>query len=260
MPQIHPTAFVHPTAQIDSTVTIGAYSTIASQVTIGEGTSIASHVRIDKGSRIGNHCSVHHGAVIGTLPQSIAHDPREETYCVIGDYVEIREFCTVNRATKESRTTRIAHYTRMLPYSHVAHDCHIGEHVTLSDFVQLGGHVHIGNHTIMRMMSAAHQFSNIGTYCDIAAMARKDIPPFTRFGHHHAAFEGVTVDLLREHHFDENTVREIEHAYKILYQSGLNFSDGVKELRNLLPEKKHIGEIVHFVESSKRGIVKGSRS
>ncbi|NNE39241.1 MAG: acyl-[acyl-carrier-protein]--UDP-N-acetylglucosamine O-acyltransferase, partial [Gammaproteobacteria bacterium] len=50
---IHNTAIVHPNAEIDNDVEIGAYSVIGDDVRIGKGTRVASHVVIKGPTVIG---------------------------------------------------------------------------------------------------------------------------------------------------------------------------------------------------------------
>ena len=55
---IHPTAIVHPGAELDSNVEIGPYSIIADNVYIGSGTVIGPHVVIDPYVSISKDCRV----------------------------------------------------------------------------------------------------------------------------------------------------------------------------------------------------------
>jgi UDP-N-acetylglucosamine acyltransferase len=50
---IHPTAIIHPGAQLADNVSIGAYSTIGEHVVIGAGTTIASHVVVEGWTELG---------------------------------------------------------------------------------------------------------------------------------------------------------------------------------------------------------------
>ena len=49
---IHPTAIVHPKAELDSNVEIGAYSVIADNVYLGSGTVVGPHVNIISDNRV----------------------------------------------------------------------------------------------------------------------------------------------------------------------------------------------------------------
>ena len=99
-PVIHASAVVHSGAQIDPTVSIGAYSIIGENVVIGRGTSIASHVVIDAHTQIGEDNIIHSFNSIGGPPQDKKYSG-EPTALVIGDRNTIREFCTFNRGTSQ---------------------------------------------------------------------------------------------------------------------------------------------------------------
>jgi UDP-2-acetamido-3-amino-2,3-dideoxy-glucuronate N-acetyltransferase len=68
--KIHPSVFIHPTAEIEN------------DVEIGEGTRIWRHCHIRRGAKIGSHCNLGHGVYI-------------DTNVVIGDRVKIQNGVSV---------------------------------------------------------------------------------------------------------------------------------------------------------------------
>ena len=56
MASIHPTAVIHPEAELAEDVRVGPYSVIGPGVRIDGGTEIASHVVIDGPTKIGKNC------------------------------------------------------------------------------------------------------------------------------------------------------------------------------------------------------------
>ena len=70
---IHPQAIVHPTADLDTGVTIGPWTLIAPGVRIGARTEIGAGVLIEKDTTIGVECKIHKGAVLGTDPQDLKY-------------------------------------------------------------------------------------------------------------------------------------------------------------------------------------------
>ena len=48
---------------------------------------------------------------------------------------------------------------------------------------------------------------------------------------------------------------DIKKAYRYLFRSDLNQSDALAKVKEELSHSKHINEILHFYESSKRGII-----
>ena len=61
---IHPTADIDPSADIDSTVSIGPFSVIGKSCAVGGQTVIGAHCVIENGSKIGAGCRIDSGAII----------------------------------------------------------------------------------------------------------------------------------------------------------------------------------------------------
>ncbi len=103
---IHPTAVVHPGAEIHPTAKIGPYAVIGERVKIGAHTQIDAHVVIEGWVEMGDRNHIFPGAAIGLDPQDLKYggDP---TLVKIGDDNRIREFVTINRATRVGEVTQI---------------------------------------------------------------------------------------------------------------------------------------------------------
>jgi UDP-N-acetylglucosamine acyltransferase len=61
---------------------------------------------------------------------------------------------------------------------------------------------------------------------------------------------------LERHGFSERTHRAIKEAYRLIYRSALNLQQAVEQIRSDLPETPEVAQLVAFVTSSPRGIVK----
>ncbi|HHB77764.1 MAG TPA: acyl-[acyl-carrier-protein]--UDP-N-acetylglucosamine O-acyltransferase, partial [Saprospiraceae bacterium] len=103
---IHKSSIVHPDAIIGKNTIIEPFVHIGADVVIGENCWIGAHVSIMDGSRIGDNCHIFPGAVIGAIPQDLKFGG-EKSVVVIGNNVTIREYCTVNRGTKDLMRTEI---------------------------------------------------------------------------------------------------------------------------------------------------------
>ena len=88
---IHPSAAVHPKAQLDSGVWVGPYSVVGEKVTIHKNTRLMANVFIDGRTEIGSSCLFFPFSVIGTDPQDVGYK-EEETLVKIGDRNKFREF------------------------------------------------------------------------------------------------------------------------------------------------------------------------
>lgn len=261
MPDIHPTAIVHPSALIADSAAIGPYVLIEENVRIGEGTLLESHNRVGCGARIGKNCKIGHGAVISSIPQDLKFEG-EETELVIGDGTTVREFCTLNRGTKAAGKTIIGRNCLLMAYCHVAHDCVIGDNVILANGIQMGGHVEIQDFAIVGGMATIKQFARIGKHCMVGGGYRvnKDVPPFCLAGHEPLAFEGLNSIGLRRRGFSRETIETLDRLYLTLYRSGHNVSQAVEIIARDLPQTPEVRDILSFIAASMHGIIRASVS
>jgi len=64
---------------------------------------------------------------------------------------------------------------------------------------------------------------------------------------------------LQRHDFPEVQIRALKEAYKTIYKSDLNVAEAISKLKeaNAAEEADHpVNELVAFVESSQRGIIR----
>ncbi len=253
-----PLAYVHPQAKIANNVVIEPFATIHKNVEIGEGTWIGSNVTIMEGARIGKNCRIFPGAVISAIPQDLKFDG-EETTVEIGDNTTIREFVTINRGTIANFKTVVGSHCLLMAYVHVAHDCVIGDHCILANAVNLAGHINIGDYAIVGGLSAVHQFVNIGAHVMISggSLIRKDVPPYTKAARDPLSFVGINSIGLRRRGYTSEKINEIQNIYRIIYLKQLNVSQAVAYIETELPATPERDEIISFISTSKRGIMKG---
>lgn len=258
---IQPLAYVHPQAKVANNVIIDPFVTIEKNVEIGEGTWIGHHATIMEGARIGKNCRIFPGAVISAIPQDLKFDG-EETTVEIGDNTTIREFVTVNRGTKASYKTIIGKNCLLMAYVHVAHDCVIGNNVILANAATLAGHIEIDDFAIVGGLAAVHQFVKIGTHSMISGggMARKDIPPYTKAAREPLSYVGVNSIGLRRRGFTNEQINQIQEIYRIIYRKNYNVSQAVNIIEADVPATPERDEILTFINSSARGIMKGYTS
>ena len=80
---IHPTAIIHPKAQLDSTARIGPYAVIDEHVALGANCVVGPHAHLTGNTTIGAHNRFHSGCVIGDAPQDLKYKG-EKSKLVIG--------------------------------------------------------------------------------------------------------------------------------------------------------------------------------
>jgi UDP-N-acetylglucosamine acyltransferase len=253
-----PLAFVHPEAKIAANVVIEPFVTIQKNVEIGEGSWIGSNATIMEGARIGRNCRIFPGAVISAIPQDLKFDG-EETTVEIAENTTVREFVTINRGTRANMKTVVGSHCLLMAYVHVAHDCVIGDHCILANAVNLGGHITIGDYAIVGGLSAVHQFVHIGAHAMVSggSLVRKDVPPYTKAARDPLSFVGINSIGMRRRGFTEEKINEIQGIYRIIYLKNLNISQAVTYVETELPATPERDEIIGFISSSARGVMKG---
>jgi len=256
--QISKLASIDRKARIGSNVKIEPFALIQADVEIGDGCYIGSHAVIHNGARIGSNCSIFPGAVISTFPQDMKYSG-EATTAEIGNNTTIREYASVNKGTNHSGKTVVGNNVMLMAYSHVAHDCIIKDHAILANAVNLAGHIVIEEWAIIGGMSAIHQFCRIGKHAILAggSLVGKDVPPFTKAAFLPLKYAGVNSVGLKRRGYDQNSIHAIQDIYRLLYNSGLNVSQAVARIESDIPPGEEKDDILRFIRSSERGVMKG---
>jgi len=254
---IHPTAIVSPQAQLGEEVHIGPFSIIEENVIIGEGSEIHSHVLIADGARIGKNCKIHHGAVISTIPQDLKFEG-EETTLEIGDQTVIREYCDLNRGTKDRHKTIIGENCFIMAYTHVAHDCHIGNHVIIANGVQLAGHVTVEDWVILGGLVPIHQFCVIGEHTLVGGGYRvsQNVPPYIIAADEPMTYKGLNIVGLRRRNFTKESIDALQKCYRLLYRSKLNKTQALEKIRSEVKITQEVQKVIKFFETSERGVIR----
>lgn len=137
--EIHPSAVIHPSAEIGKNVIIGPCTVICAAVKIGAGTYIGPNCTIETKAQIGQDCFIHSNVVI-------AHG------CTLYNRIEIKSCCTIGGegfgyAQDENRHSyRIPHYGGLI----IEDDVHIGANVSIDRGTfgdsRIGANTKIDNH------------------------------------------------------------------------------------------------------------------
>ncbi len=255
----HPLSVVHPDAKIGENVEIGAFVTIEKDVVIGDGTVIMPNAIVMDGARIGKNCKIFPGAVISGIPQDLKF-VGEITTAEIGDNTTIRECCTINRGTASKGKTVVGSNCLIMAYCHVGHDCYLGNNIIISNATMLAGEVVVDDFATISGGVLVHQFSHIGAHVMIQGGARvpKDVPPYITAGRDPLCFVGLNSIGLRRKGYNVEQIDRIQHIYRLIYQSGLNITQGIEQVEKDLPESPEREYIVSFIRNSSRGIIRGT--
>jgi len=256
---IHPTAVVHPRAELADDVEVGPYTVISEHVKIGKGTKIGPHVLIDGWTTIGERNQIHSFSSIGSPPQDVGYR-NEETYLIIGNDNVIRECATINRATtKQDRKSEIGDRNYLMAYSHIAHDCKLGNNIIMANSAGLAGHIVIEDYAILGGIVGVHQHVRIGAYSMIGGQSAivQDIPPYVSAAGNRAQLYGLNTIGLKRKGFSDEVINELRTAYKIIFRSGLTLEEASKRvLEEFSASHKEVQYFVNFMRNSKRGVTR----
>jgi UDP-N-acetylglucosamine acyltransferase len=257
MTRIHSSAIIESSAQIGESTFIGPYCVVGAGVILGDGCHLHNHVTITGPTKIGEGNEFYPYSSIGQRTQDLKYK-EEPTHLEIGNYNTFREFATVHRATAPGATTKIGSHGNFLAYTHIAHDCIVGNHVIFSNNGTLAGHVIVGDHAVVGGLSAIHQFCRIGDHAIIGGCTKivQDVPPFLIADGNPAEIRGVNHVGLERRGFSQESIRELREAYKVLYRSNLNTSQGLRELGEKFPDSALVRQLATFIGSSERGIIR----
>ncbi len=156
-PRIHPSAVIHPSAQVDACARIGPLCVVERDARIGANTWLKSRVTVGEGCSVGARCILHSGVVIGAdgfgfAPDAGAWVKIEQLGAVrIGDDVEIGANSCIDRGALD--------------------DTVLENGVKLDNLVQIGHNVHVGAHTAMAGCVGVAGSARIGAHCTVGGGA-----------------------------------------------------------------------------------------
>ena len=255
---IHETAIVSPSASVGEDCHIGPFCTVGGDVILGKGVRLESHTVVDGRTSIGDETHVFPFASIGLAPQDLKYNG-EETAVEIGARNQIREFVTVHRGTSGGGgLTRIGDENLLMAQAHVAHDCQLGSNIIMANAATLAGHVEIADRANVGAYSGVHQFCRVGFEAFIGgySVVVKDAPPFAIIQGNHAKCYGLNRVGMKRRGYSPETIQKLSHAFHLLLSAKLNTTQAVEKIREEIRDCREVDLLVEFIETSKRGIVK----
>ncbi len=192
-PRIHPSAVIHPAAEIASTASvepmavIGNHARIGDRVrvmsgaviehdaTVGDDTIVHPNAVIGYGCTVGRQVVVGAGSVIGSEGYGFAQDKRGKSHpipqtgiVVLEDRVRVGANCCIDRAAY--RTTLIGAGTKLDNLCHIAHNVSVGEDCLLTSMLCVAGSTRIGNRV---MTSGQTGILDHVTVCDDVVLVHR---------------------------------------------------------------------------------------
>ena len=234
---IHSTAIIEDNVEIGPDCEIGAYAVIKRFTKLGARNRIFEH------------------AVIGGEPQDVKFRG-ERSYLEIGDDNQIREFCTLHRASGEDETTRIGSRNFFMVGCHVAHNCVIGSDNIFANEVALAGHIVVEDHVFISNNVGAHQFVRFGRHAMVGGKSKivQDVLPFFTTDGNPARLRGLNSVGLRRAGFSDSARRALKHAYRSLFRSGVPIDEALKDLDQT--DDENVSHLIAFIRGSERGFTR----
>jgi UDP-3-O-[3-hydroxymyristoyl] glucosamine N-acyltransferase len=189
-PGVHPTAIVHPEAEVGAGVRIDPYVVIGSGTRIGDRARVGAHVVIGERCSVGSdtvihpqatlypdvslgaRCVVHSGVRLGVSGPGLtmtAEGCRQTPLlggCHIGDDVEIGANSVIDRGAAGSTT--IGDGTKLDNLVHLAHDAAVGSRVLLVAQVSLGEGARVEDGAVIGGQSGVDAHLTVGRGARVA--------------------------------------------------------------------------------------------
>ncbi len=258
---IHPTAIISPKATLDADVHVGPYSLVGAHAHIGRGTQIGPHVQIGEWTTIGEECQIFFGASIGNTSKALKYSGGR-SYVKIGNRNTFREYVSISRATFEEEATLVGDSNLFMNWVNLAHDTVVGNRTIMANFVTLAGHVEIEDDVRLGAHAALHQYVRVGKMAMAGGFSKivQDIPPFALSAGQPARVRGLNRIGIRTSQINPlarlspETLALLKKAFRILFRSGIPLKHAVNRVRQELTSNPEVEQLLHFIETSKRGI------
>jgi UDP-N-acetylglucosamine acyltransferase len=256
--EIHPTAVVSARAEVGEGSYVGPYCAVGDEARLGARVRLESHVVVDGRTEIGDDTHVFPFASVGLAPQDLKYrgEPAETR---IGKRNRVREFVTIHRGTEGGgMLTSVGDDCLIMAQAHVAHDCHVGSRVIMANAATLAGHVTVEDGANVGAYSGVHQFCRVGreAYVGGYTVVVKDALPFALTVGNHAKCYGLNTVGMKRRGYAPETIEALHHAFRLLLSSKLNTTQAVARIREELRGPEEVEELLRFIETSQRGVVK----
>jgi UDP-N-acetylglucosamine acyltransferase len=255
---VHPTSVVSPRAEVGDGVHVGPFCRVGDEVRLGARVRLESHVVVDGRTEIGDDTHVFPFASVGLEPQDLKYrgEPAETR---VGRRCRIREFVTIHRGTEGGgMLTSVGDDCLIMAQAHVAHDSRVGDRVIMANAATLAGHVEVQDGANVGAYSGVHQFCRVGreAYVGGYSVVVKDALPFALTVGNHAKCYGLNTVGMKRRGYAQETVEALHHAFRLLLSSKLNTTQALARIREELQGSQEVEELLHFIETSRRGVVK----
>lgn len=252
---VHPTAIIHPKAELGSGCDIGPYCVVGEHVMIGDGCKLHSHVVVDGHTRLGKRNVIFPFASIGLQTQDLKWKGGV-TRTEIGNDNTFRECVTVHSATEDGDATVIGSDNHILAYCHLAHNVKLGDHIVMSNVATLAGHVVVEHDAVVGGLAAVHQFCRIGKLAMVGGCSKvvQDVPPFMMADGNPAETRTVNKIGLERSGVSGEAQMALKSCFKLLFRDRLTISNALARIEKEVPPLPEVQHLLNFIRTSERGI------
>ncbi len=233
---IHPTAFIESDVTLGDNITVGPFAVIETGAELGANCQVGAHAVVHGHVKMGAGNILHPHAVLGGLPQDTSFKAETVSWLIIDDNNVFREGFTAHRSSKENAGTRIGSGCYFMNNSHVAHDCTIGNNTIFANNVAIGGYVDVGNNVFMGGAVVVHQFCRVGSYAIVQGTTglNMDVIPFMLIGGRPARHYKLNTVGLRRAGITGDRYKVLSAAFRLLKsKQSLDALEETEELRQL---------------------------
>ena len=252
MTNVHPSAIVHPKAQLGANVQVGPFCVIGANVSLGDDCELMSHVVIEGNTVIGPRAKIFPFACLGQQPQDLKYHG-EESRLEVGADAMIREYVTMNSGTEGGgMLTKVGDKFVGLSSVHIGHDCILGDGIIISSATLLAGHCRIADHVIFGGGSSIHQFARVGRNAFIggATAVEGDVIPFGMVIGNRASLVGLNLVGLKRHNFERERIFALRAAYGEIFSGEGALRDRVAAAAVDYAGNADVMEVVNFIQSA----------
>ncbi len=260
MAKIHPTAIIDSKAELAQDVEIGPYVVVQGRVEIGAGTMVGAHSVLHGHAVIGSRCRIGPAAYVGLEPQHLGYRG-EETSLIVGDETVIRETAQLHRSMKPGieNATRVGRRCFFMSGSHVGHDCRLEDDIVQASGALLGGHCVVGARVFLGGGCVIHQFVRIGRLAIVGGneAITQDVPPFGAV--RYSGLRGYNSIGCKRSGLSREAIAGIRAAYGSLHRHR-STPTALAEIARQLPMPPEVAELVEFIRTSRRGVLRSLKS
>ncbi|MEN9855681.1 MAG: hypothetical protein RL186_1690 [Pseudomonadota bacterium] len=255
---IHPSAVIEAGADIHPDASVGPFCHISAQTSLAQGVRLMGSVTTHGRVSLGANTQVWPYAVLGGPPQIHPYQDTD-TALEIGRDCVIREHVTMHRgSTRDAGVTRIGDNCFFMDNSHVAHDCVVDDGCILARSATLGGHAHLAKGVYIGGLAAVHQFTRIGTYAFIGALAlvTRDVIPFAMANGNPAHLKGLNIVGFKRRGHSTGDIRDALAAFDMLFADDVTpLQDRIADVALSFEGNNQVETLLAFLNApTKRGI------